>query len=95
MPPTPETRCRQCAKPIRGRGAQARYCSVRCRLDAQIERRRQRTKKTWEGNLWRDGRYWLCCQRCDSQFWSVRRDAQYCSAACRVAAWRFYRRMGL
>ncbi len=34
--------CRHCGEPIVGRRCNAIYCSVRCRLDAQSERLKQR-----------------------------------------------------
>jgi hypothetical protein len=89
MPSTPERTCAHCGRPIRGRRPQALYCSDQCRLDAQVERRRQRIEEQ-QGKepFWRDGRWSLCCQRCDKSFWTRRLDAQYCSPACRQAAYR-------
>jgi hypothetical protein len=86
MPRTQEKTCTHCGQPIRGKRPQALYCSVRCRLDAQIERRRQRIKKRrGEDPFWRDGRWWQWCGWCCERFWTRRPDAQYCSPACRQA----------
>jgi hypothetical protein len=79
-----------CGRPIRGRRPQALYCSDQCRLDAQIERRRQRIEQQRgkDRRFWRDGRWSLCCLRCNKSFWTRRLDAQYCSPACRQATYR-------
>src|SRR4051794_26600383 len=36
--------CKNCEKPIRNRQPHARYCSVRCRLEAQMDRRREKAR---------------------------------------------------
>jgi hypothetical protein len=67
-----------------GRHPSADYCSVRCRLEAQMERRRKRrqeAKKQWS----------RCCAeegKCGRLFTPKRSDQRFCSNACRQ---RYYR----
>ena len=70
--------CKHCGRPICGRRPNARYCSVQCRLAAQMERRRQRNK---EGRSARKRQ--LRCMECEELFLATRADAQFCSAKCR------------
>jgi len=66
------------------RGAKRRrYCSIRCRNDAYIERRRRRRKKALK----------KVCQHCGREFRPKRSDARYCSTRCRVAAHRRRKRV--
>jgi len=61
------------------RGAKhRRYCSIRCRNDAYIERRRRRREKARN----------RVCRYCGREFKARRCDARYCSTGCRVAAYR-------
>ena len=51
----------------------ARYCSYRCRNDASIERQKAR----------RHAKLQKRCPVCDKDFVGTRRDAVFCSGACR------------
>ena len=88
MPTLAVKRCKHCGEVIRGKAPQAVYCTVRCRNEAQIKRRRG---ADWHGAE-RVGRFQvrLYCWNADClrEFRSRRGDAQYCSSRCRVAEWR-------
>jgi hypothetical protein len=75
-------RCEQCGKPWPGFGAdlskRRRFCSSRCAAAA----RRQRQRK------WRDDPEPRECGGCGSEFRPKRRDAMYCSVACKQRAYR-------
>lgn len=86
MSPAPDKACERCGGTMRGRRPQTRYCSYQCRLDAQVERRRQRLRS--EGPP-----YYLWCQRCQEQFRASRKDALFCSPRCRQASHRLIRRL--
>jgi hypothetical protein len=59
-------------------------------LDAQIERRRRGINKPRKGNrYWRGSQRVMYCEQCEQPFWAARRDARYCSPACRQASYRF------
>jgi len=81
MPPLLKV-CKHCKNPIRGRRPHAVYCSVRCRLDEQMERRGRQAK--------RDGPYDPFCFWCEKPLpRNARRDILYCSARCRTAHHRW------
>jgi protein-arginine kinase activator protein McsA len=71
--------CWHCGKEFASFSPLRRYCCYRCGNDAYIERRRQRRKEDREG---------LACQNCSRPFDAKRRDAKFCSNACRQAAHR-------
>jgi hypothetical protein len=77
--------CQHCGKEMVGRANQARYCSLRCRNDAAIEKRRQRIKAKRDAH---PSLKWGWCVHCEKRFPLTRRDRQYCSSACRQADWR-------
>jgi hypothetical protein len=90
-------RCQHCRGGMGGRRPQALFCSVRCRTDAAIEKRRQRTRDDRKGLVNADGKWRLCCQgpRCDKEFFATRKDAAFCSNKCRQSSWRFAKMLGL
>lgn len=82
-------RCQECGGSMKGKRPQAVYCTVSCRRQAEMERRRQRiAREHAEDGRRSDGFYRLECQRipCENWFSAKRRDAQYCSARCRKMA---------
>jgi hypothetical protein len=72
--------CRHCGDPILGRSPNAMYCSVQCRLAAQVDRRRKQNRNK-DGR--RDGKRRRYCFNCEALFQATRSDAQFCSAKCR------------
>jgi hypothetical protein len=90
MSPLPPRRCRQCRGSMRGKRPQAVYCSVACRNQAYIARRREERQGDWGGPP-----YVLDCWECGRSFerqtlWK-NRHVVFCSTRCRVRAWRFMR----
>jgi hypothetical protein len=94
--------CQHCRKAIRGRRRHALYCSVRCRLDAQMERRRSlydegfdpRTKKPIGINPLTGRLEYLprSCDNCGRPLRvTARADKRFCSAKCRKSHWRWQR----
>jgi hypothetical protein len=75
--------------PIRGRRRQAAYCSVACRTQAFLAKRKERRSSGAERPP-----YYLECCMCDAAFEARTRDAHTCSTRCRVAWWRFWRGKG-
>ena len=71
----PVSTCIVCGRVTTGR---KKYCSQRCINDAYMERRRQRH----EANLKK------VCVVCGRPFTAKRTDAEYCSPACKQAAYR-------
>jgi hypothetical protein len=97
--------CQHCQKVICGRRRQARYCSVRCRLDAQVERRRQlynvgfdpQTKKDVGINPATGHLDYLprSCDNCGRPLpRRARSDKRFCSDKCRKSDWLWRRRWG-
>ena len=56
----------------------SKYCSYRCKNDAQMARRLERLKELRNKQ----------CQHCNRSFAAKRTDQKYCSTKCRVAAKR-------
>jgi hypothetical protein len=85
--------CQQCQKPFGGKRPQAVYCSIRCRNDAAIEKRRQLMKHKRKALVNAEGKYRFCCDgpNCDTTFSSTRNDAIYCSSKCRQASYRQFK----
>lgn len=94
MRATPTNKCILCSKEIRNKRPQARYCSDRCRNDAQIERRRKAIREVQAEEGRQGGYYLMRCERedCHKAFRAVRSDAKYCSAACKQADYRVVKR---
>ena len=56
-----------------------KYCSYRCTNDAYFARRKEWRREEREG---------MICRRCGRAFSPKRKDAVYCCAACKQAAYR-------
>jgi len=71
-------RCVRCGETFYSASSLARYCSDRCRNDANVDRRRGRL----------DNERVKVCLHCRRDFMAARVDTLYCSAECRQAAYR-------
>lgn len=57
----------------------AHYCSIECKEDAAIKRRKEKRA---------EGRKGIKCLNCGKIFTPARNDAKYCSPACKQEAYR-------
>jgi hypothetical protein len=77
--------CKRCGREIAWRRQNARYCSVACRVAAQVKRRRERNRDRFYRP---DGKWHKVCRQCGEAFESIRGDAKFCSPKCRQRSHR-------
>jgi hypothetical protein len=85
MPKAPP-RCVRCREYFDSNHPLQKYCRPECRNQAYVERRRRQIKAAREASY--DLHHHKNCLICDKRFRPIRRDAEYCSAKCRMRAWR-------
>jgi hypothetical protein len=80
--------CQHCGRRFARRYPLQRYCCKECRTQEYLALRKRRLLAARADDRdWRDAHRKRCVE-CDRLFWPIRRDCQYCSAACRQIKYR-------